>query len=588
MELHFHHPNLGRLTLRTSVPADLPLKRPPLDRPDEIRFAYEGMQLSPSATNPAAHPLFFEWQDVLLTFEAVERPAFQPPVHVEVNGLDVELYSQAWGTTHGFKGSLNFEQAIGNTDIQLVDRGGKALFTLKSEVFPSKMAYKRDFHHMLAELANDAHEAIFRPLQKTFLPTTLQPDASPAPVAWIAVLKASLQTLEQSLEAVRLRPHRELRAVSLIKPANQVRRAPLGLDRWAGRHPQHLHPNRTHPFLASDFQRLPEQQKAVQFDTPPNQWLRTRLLSTLRTLDEHLHAMARTYRHRKHMAHEIQQLRTLHATLHRYAAPPPLSQVSHGYLREPNLAQLPPAYRRLQQVFHHLQMALRLSPGGLFRLDARDVASVYEAWCLLKVSKLIESMPGFSVLPSAKPHEESSQTGLSGQAERVFVHSSGDRLELVAQPRLAAGTFTQIPDILLTLYKQGQGVPFRLFLDAKYRLNRQRLRGPDTPYAWGPPPESLAQLHRYRDAVHFGEKVRGPDSWLAEKALGGVVLFPYPEAEENFRSHPFFQRISRSGIGAIPLHPGSYQAHRLLYEYLRNFLYGTLEELQEQMVDYKK
>lgn len=67
----------------------------------------------------------------------------------------------------------------------------------------------------------------------------------------------------------------------------------------------------------------------------------------------------------------------------------------------------------------------------------------------------------------------------------------------------------------------------------------------------GPKVEDINTMHRYRDAIVV------KDGNISEKLMfGAYVLFPYPNDEEEYRSHQFCKSIDTVNIGGLPFMPG--------------------------------
>jgi len=126
-------------------------------------------------------------------------------------------------------------------------------------------------------------------------------------------------------------------------------------------------------------------------------------------------------------------------------------------------------------------------------------------------------------------------------------------------------------------------------MDAKYRFDRGSREYPagpeDTPY--GPPLDTIAQLHRYRDAILWEDKREQQKTVkMANKSIGGVILFPYPGEEQDFVAHPFYESIEKVNIGAIPLQPGQARKNLLFRHYLDSLFEQPGEVITESLYHY--
>ncbi len=74
---------------------------------------------------------------------------------------------------------------------------------------------------------------------------------------------------------------------------------------------------------------------------------------------------------------------------------------------------------------------------------------------------------------------------------------------------------------------------------------------PDKEKKPGPKVTDINTMHRYRDAIVAKE------GEFSEKLMfGAYVLFPYPNDEEEYRTHQFYKSIDSVNIGGVPFLPG--------------------------------
>jgi hypothetical protein len=92
-------------------------------------------------------------------------------------------------------------------------------------------------------------------------------------------------------------------------------------------------------------------------------------------------------------------------------------------------------------------------------------------------------------------------------------------------------------------------------------------QGADTP-----PSDAINQMHRYRDAIYYGEH-RTPN--FAKEIIGGYILFPGRGENEAVKQRYFYKSIEEVNIGAFPLLPDASDPSNeasLLYEFLQKIL----------------
>ena len=140
---------------------------------------------------------------------------------------------------------------------------------------------------------------------------------------------------------------------------------------------------------------------------------------------------------------------------------------------------------------------------------------------------------------------------------RFLDTNTGDVFELIYNPgEYPSDTVKQIPDTVLKLTKrvgvEGKKAEFQYVFDAKYKVEMNPDEHyPDNEKKPGPKVEDINTMHRYRDAIVV------KDGNISEKLMfGAYVLFPYPNDEEEYRSHQFCKSIDTVNIGGLPFMPG--------------------------------
>ena len=93
-------------------------------------------------------------------------------------------------------------------------------------------------------------------------------------------------------------------------------------------------------------------------------------------------------------------------------------------------------------------------------------------------------------------------------------------------------------------------------------------------------------MHRYRDAIYYGNKVENVRRHSAKEIIGGYILFPGRGDDEAVRNRYFFKSIETVNIGAFPLLPDHKDPDNegsLLFEHLTKILVG--QSAYEQIRD---
>ena len=258
-----------------------------------------------------------------------------------------------------------------------------------------------------------------------------------------------------------------------------------------------------------------------------------------------------------------------------------------------------PGYKEFYHRYLLLKKGLTLHDNALFKMDYKEISLLYEYWCFLKTVRLLRTNPKYDLTSNdivKIEHQKFSVKLKKGNSSAVHFkqRSSGDDISLYFNrsfPRKSyTHTFDQIPDNFIEFSRSGyeskaEKKTFKVVLDAKYRFDRGNAAYPDSKDPFGPPLDSIAQLHRYRDALLWQQNVDDSVK-TANKSIGGVILFPYPLDEDDFVQHPFYESIDRVNIGAIPLRPGREKENRLYGQYLDSLFEKPGETLVENRIRY--
>ncbi|NNF56746.1 MAG: DUF2357 domain-containing protein, partial [Rhodothermaceae bacterium] len=449
-------------------------------------------------------------------------------------------------------GSLSFGAHVGTSRfVLLADGRSDVAFTVT--VSPTKVstadvaAMRREVEATLAGLG-----AAY--LRSTQVAADLDPLHRPARPVWLTQLRGALPDLERALQhiarhprEVLIRPVTTLRADRITRPDPVVLRA-LRRGQGAGETVAlagHATPIHTY---------LPAAPARRTLDTPAHCWLRARIEAAVQRLAAIRREEAtRTSSRRRRVV--LAELMAMEHELRRLLTHVPLAEASSQRppLAPPLVLRTVAGYAEAYQALEQLHVGLAVGEGQQ-HLVPRDLAALYEIWCLVTVAHTVGDVLN-QPLPAASFFRATAR-GVRlrlrrGHAQALRFQADGLRVRLAYEPRFAApGLLVQRPDLLLTVEHEGE--PPRLFvLDAKYRRDDGAAyqRRQSTP---GPPDEALGDLHRYRDAI----VTTGPEG-LKRPIEEAVALFPFQEVRPGaFAESRLWTSIEQIGVGAMPLLPG--------------------------------
>ena len=579
--LLFSNDRIGSLRLQMNAPHIPPTIRKGWEENSSIRFASQGLTLIefPPKQNPQHHPTFYEWQQLEVFFDALPNAHYTPPFGLQLNGQDTALSSQESHGTHKLFGTISLANAVGYSDLVLVDQQRQEVFRLQMEVFPQKLSYKADFHHMVSEVNEILHQLAFDYLRKTYAFVGPDPTLTPDNLGFLNMIKSLGESLNQSLSLIQQLPHHTIKKEKRVMLHHKVRRTPTvsALSHWQHRNPikRQTHNLGLHKSPSYDIE---ENRFVLQAAGDILQQVK-KLLPHLSPDDRHLFNTV-LKRLESHLQHPMWQ---------------DVKSSSHAP-RNSLLLHQAPGYRDFYLRYLLLKQGLRLQEHAMFKMDYKEISTLYEYWCFLKIIQLLKADTRYDFsgqeLVQIK-HDQLVVRLKKGQESLVSFKrkDTGEYLRLWYNRRFGKGesyTFDQIPDIFVEFEKKGYTQAFRYVIDAKYRLERNlRLDSQQPTTAYGPPVESISQLHRYRDAIMTAKKHQGSYT-SALKSLGGIVLFPYPEEEIQFQTHRFYRSYLEVNIGAIPLSPSPHADHPLLKAFWDRLLDSPPEALYEQVVEYER
>ena len=553
---------------------------------------------------PLDSPMFYEWQRLEWLFEPGDCCHFEAPLALWVNRVpQSQVRYRTLAGKPRLMGSFSLENAVGRTRFEVVDARGKVLFSLGVEVFPQKLDYKDDFPAMLDEITEVLYSLAFDAFTKTFASTSPRVTYRQMVSEWLSLFRVLFDSLEVSLATLLRTPKSELRREHRVKPIHRIKKAtPRGVRAATRRPDRYSRGGGLSVAPGIQLSHLPEEHKQVSYDTVENRFVAWALAEIIRQIERTMRYLRQQSKiSPKRVEVELAELETRKARLRRKLQGSVLGGVGpfqHQSFFSTTLT-MAPGYKEFYHRFLLLRKGLALAENDVFQMDYKDIATLYEYWCFLKTVKLLRDNPKYDLVSNdiVKLEHHRLRVNLK-KGKKSAVHfvqkSTGDDISMYFNRTFGrqkyTHTFDQKPDQFIEFSRQGfdnKGDKkfFKVVLDAKYRFDRESEQYPDSPIAWGPPLDTIAQLHRYRDAIlwheGFDESVR-----VANKSIGGVILFPYPGDEQDFRQHPFYQSIANVNIGAVPLQPGRHRENQLFSDYLESLFEQPGEVITQSRVHY--
>ncbi len=269
-----------------------------------------------------------------------------------------------------------------------------------------------------------------------------------------------------------------------------------------------------------------------------------------------------------------------------------------GMSQESMVLQKATGYSQVYRTWNLLRRAYSLND-GLYRLQTKDIATLYEIWCFIEVSHIVKEQLHLEN-DDVEHRNRMEMNGVfswelgKGEHSRILFRKDGVELaELVYNPKntdkeddsvglkdLVVPTVPQKPDIVLQLTKNDlqQGMKMTYLFDAKYRIDGKE-RGVDVP-----PEDAINQMHRYRDAIYYRDYDANA---LKKEVIGGYILFPGDGEPNNVAVSKFYKTIKEVNIGAFPLRPKDKSNRLLLEQFIEELIHTKSYETIANVIPQK-
>ncbi|MEY9096712.1 DUF2357 domain-containing protein [Paenibacillus sp. RC84] len=536
-------------------------------------------ELEPWQNNQASFPIFYETQSYGLL---VEKKA----------DIDLTFFHENYALReaimpkgkHILSGYLNFQNEIGFTELELRSYSS-SLLKLRLEVFPVKMDYKRDYHTILQDINQQLHNLTFDFLRKTYQLTGLKETNQQSLTEYFTILRYLFDQLIHAVQMIEGSPHKKMHQDQRIVPTEKAKKINYKTLQYLSKHPQLLVKDQANGMIQVRGERfLPthvlDTRRIINYDTHENRFVRWVFVRIERKLKDLWKLMKDQRRLEDPMLAQTitRMLKEVRRVLQ-------FDFLQVGFMKQMSVSlvmQMAPGYREVYKSYLMLLKGLAIQD-DLFQLSLKDLATLYEYWCFLKIHQLL-----------SKKYELVRQDIIKLDYSGIFVKLkksaastvnyrnpiNGEIFKLYYNQTLRGPTLTQKPDNVLTLRKVETSTEYKYVFDAKYRLNPAE---PGTAYYTtydglpGPEEGDINTMHRYRDAIVHAEK----DTEQFERTMfGAYVLFPYPD-EEKYKEHRFYKSIKSVNVGAFPFLPGS---TKLLEEFLDEIILDSPENAYERAV----
>jgi len=490
---------------------------------------------------------------------------------------------------HTLAGFINYGNEIGRSELQLVYNIGKEQkhFKLSYEVLSTKLNYHEHWKKIVEDIEAEYRMLALDYMKRTFHGFSPDTKGDTPELIWWSIFAGEQEKFVKACRSIIERPRRRLRGYEVYLRADKLKRVPANIENELAEHrKEQAHLYRVEEHIQSN-------------DTQENRFLKyalEQISMKYETLKKRIETIRNTSEYLKQEMDEVEK------TLTHLKRNPFFRTVGRfkGLTQESLVLQRATGYSQVYRTWNLLRRAYSLND-GMYRLQSKDIATLYEIWCFIEVSHIVKKQLGKDIDVDHRNRMEMSgvftwELG-KGEHSRILFRKDGVELaELVYNPKhtekendsismehLVVPTVPQKPDIVLQLTKDDikKGMKMTYLFDAKYRINDRTNEGVDTP-----PDDAINQMHRYRDAIYYKDN-QNADGKLKKEVIGGYILFPGNGDPLEVAKAKFQQSLDEVNIGAFPLRPNDKDNRKLLEEFIQKLIGCSASKILDEAIPQK-
>ncbi|MCR8883836.1 restriction endonuclease-like protein [Phocaeicola plebeius] len=488
---------------------------------------------------------------------------------------------------HILAGYLNYGNEIGRSEIKLVYKVGNEIrrFSFSFEVLSYKLDYHKHWKAIVEDIEKEYRMLSLDYMRRTFHGFAPDKNGETPEIIWWSIFADEQQKFIKACKNIIERPRHRLHGRKTYLRADQLTFIPTSIENEVAEHRRNL----AHLYCV-------EEQETTN-DTQENRFLKFALLQIsvkyeqLKKQIEKLKGVSEVMR---------LDMQTVAMSLKRLNRHPFFRTVGRfkGFTQESLVLQKASGYSQVYRTWNILRRAYSLND-GMYRLQTKDIATLYEIWCFIEVSHIVKEQ--LHLADEDLEHRNRMEmnglfTWKLGKGEHSRILFKKDDVELaelvynlkstetdgssVGIKELVVPTVPQKPDIVLRLTKNDlqEGMKFTYLFDAKYRIDG-KVNGVDVP-----PDEAINQMHRYRDAIYY--KDYSSDA-LKKEVIGGYILFPGDGTSVDVEMSRFYKSIEKVNIGAFPLRPRDEENRMLLEHFIEGLINTKSQEVIARVIPQK-
>lgn len=488
---------------------------------------------------------------------------------------------------HILAGFINYKNEIGRSEIQIiykVDKETRA-FRFGFEVLSTKLDYHEHWRAIVEDIEREYRMLSLDYMRRTFHGFSPDQNGEHPDIVWWSVFEGEQQKFIKACKSIIDRPRHRLHGEEVYLRADKLKQTPHNIENRLAEHrkePAYLYRVEQH-ILSNDTQENRFLKFALHQISKRYEDLRQRIEAVKTASGTMKSAMLATSETLKRLQHH-----PFFRTIGRFK----------GISQESMVLQKATGYSQVYRTWNLLRRAYSLND-GLYRLQTKDIATLYEIWCFIEVSHIVKAQLHLDD-EDVEHRNRMELNGIfswelgKGEHSRILFRKDGVELaELVYNPKnadkengnvgmkdLVVPTVPQKPDIVLQLTKNDlqQGMKMTYLFDAKYRIDGKD-KGVDVP-----PEDAINQMHRYRDAIYYKDYDANA---LKKEVIGGYILFPGDGEPNDVAVSKFYKTIKEVNIGAFPLRPKDVENRKLLENFIDELIHTKSYETIAHVIPQK-
>ena len=488
---------------------------------------------------------------------------------------------------HILAGFITYKNEIGRSEIQIiykVDQETRA-FRFGFEVLSTKLDYHEHWRTIVEDIEREYRMLSLDYMRRTFHGFSPDQNGEHPDIVWWSVFEGEQQKFIKACKSIIERPRHRLHGEEVYLRADKLKQTPHNIENKLVEHrkePAYLYRVEQH-ILSNDTQENRFLKFALHQISKRYEDLRQRIEAVKTASGTMKSAMLATSETLKRLQHH-----PFFRTIGRFK----------GISQESLVLQKATGYSQVYRTWNLLRRAYSLND-GLYRLQTKDIATLYEIWCFIEVSHIVKAQLHLDD-EDVEHRNRMEMNGIfswelgKGEHSRILFRKDGVELaELVYNPKnadkendnvgmkdLVVPTVPQKPDIVLQLTKNDlqQGMKMTYLFDAKYRIDGKD-KGVDVP-----PEDAINQMHRYRDAIYYKDYDANA---LKKEVIGGYILFPGEGEPNDVAVSKFYKTIKEVNIGAFPLRPKDVENRKLLENFIDELIHTKSYETIAHVIPQK-